>query len=459
VLRILQLYLVYIISTIVVMEQGHFESLYPDTARFDDIQKIAKFLNEGASCQLLSIPGAGRGTVLHLLANNRKVRMKHFGSMHGKMHFVHVNFSEIRKRPLSDVMKFLFLSLCDSLRARKLEEYKNVNSLFKESLKYKDELVLFQALKEAVDYLCLEKKLKMVFLFDRFEDYIPSVTSEFFGNLRTLRTRAKYQFSAVFSLSRPLEHILDPDLLADFYELVASHHVYLGIRDEVTTGFRISYIEKITGKKVPAPQMQEILTKTGGMGKLVKLSVEAVLSNQATKTKDLGTFLYSQKLIQSALVDICRSLNPSEQTVLIQKKFEDAESAEYLKCIGLLTGEKIQIPLFAQHIDTHRSQSASLKKIVYDENTKTIKKGDSILSDQLTASEYKLLLFLIQNTDRIVSRDEIIDIVWSTVKSTAGITDQAVDQLVFRLRRKIEEDPNTPAHLFTVKGRGFRFIP
>src|SRR5205807_10091569 len=94
----------------------------------------------------------------------------------------------------------------------------------------------------------------------------------------------------------------------------------------------------------------------------------------------------------------------------------------------------------------------------YDEHTNTIRKGEIILSDQLTASEFRLLRYLLQNPDRIVERDELINVVWENIKSTAGITDQAVDQLVFRVRRKIEEDPNNPLHLVTVKGRGFKFV-
>lgn len=441
------------------MEQVHFEALYPDNTRFKDIEKLAGFVENGKSCQLLSIPGAGRTMILNLLANNKKIRKKHF-KKYEQTHFVLVSFPEVRNKPLSDVTKFIFLSVCGSLRARRLDEYKKVNELFRQALILKDELVLFQALKEALEYLSLEKKLNIVFLFDRFEEYVPTVTDEFFGNLRALRARAKYQFSIIFSLNRPLEDMLEPSLLTDFYEFVAGNHVYLSLKDNATADFRLSYIEKLTGKKFPPSIIDGVMKETGGLGKLIKLSAEAILSRpSAVEVQDVGKFLFSQKTIQNALVDICRSLTPSEQRVLIQKDFTDKESVEYLECVGILADNKIQISLFEQHIRSHANQPSSLQKIVFDENTNTIKRGDVIISDQLTSSEFKLLIFLIQNADRIVDRDGIINVVWSDVKSTAGITDQAVDQLIFRLRRKIEEEPNKPAHLLTVKGRGFRFVP
>ncbi len=441
------------------MEQVQLESLYPDNAWFSEIEKLGSFIKDGTSCQLLSIPGAGRTTILRLLALNSKIRLKHFGKESISIHFVPVHFSEIKKRPLFDVIKFLFLSLTDSLRARKMKEYEKINALFKESLGFNDQLVLFQALKEAIDYLALERKLKIVFLFDRFEEYVPMLTGEFFTNLRTLRNRAKYQFSVVFSLNRPLEELLEQDQLFDFYEFIADHHVYTGLYDKVTTDFRVTYIEKITGKKISSKVLTGIIEETGGVGRLIKLSVESILSKDRKISEDLGQFLFSQKTIQSALMEICRSFLPSEQLALISNKFEDQAAKAYLETIGIIRKGKIQIPLFEKHIKSHVGKyKQDTKKIVYDENTNAIKMRDVVLSDQLTSSEFRLLKFLLQNADRIVGRDEIINIVWSSLKSTAGITDQAVDQLIFRVRRKIEDDPNKPIHLHTVKGRGFKFV-
>src|SRR5664279_5479227 len=280
------------------MEQEHFESLYPDTTYFSEIQKISGYIKEGKSCQLLGIPGVGRSTLLSLLENNKKIRVKHLGLDEEKIHFVVANFSEIRKRPLFDAMKFLFLSLAESLRERgMMEEYKAINDMFKESLGFSDELVLFQGLKQALDYLALERKLTTVFLFDRFEEYVPTLTSEFFTNLRTLRNRVKYQFLVVFSLYRPLESVLEPSLLADFYEFVAGNQVYVHLVDPVAIEFRTSSIEKITGKKLPKDHLKKIIELTGGHAKLTKLAVEVILANAGAE-KNLKEFLLAHKAIQ-----------------------------------------------------------------------------------------------------------------------------------------------------------------
>ncbi len=441
-------------------EQKHFEALYPDTAFSGEIEQILSFVKSGKSCQLLGLPGAGRSELLELLAYNRNVRNKHLGENSDLVHFVFVDFSEIQKRSLFDCFKFLFLNLADSLRSRGMgEEYQKVNDIFRESLSFGDELVLFQGLKQSVDYLALEKKLTLIFLFSRFEEYIPSVQGEFFRNLRVLRDRAKYRFSVVFSINRPIESLLDPMTFSEFYEYAGGNFVYIKFYDEAATQFLVSYLEKLTGKKLGKNAAGEILKITGGFAKLVRLAVEVSLAGEAEKTKVLGDYLPEQKTIKRALSDIWVSLTPAEQSDIEQGVFDDPSIDSYLADCGLVKDRKLQIPLFASYVHGEAvADKADNSMIVFDENTNSIYRGKTVLSDSLTSSEFRLLKYLLANQDKVVERDEIISIVWSGVKSTAGITDQAVDQLIFRLRRKIEEDPNNPHHLQTVKGRGFKFI-
>lgn len=437
------------------MEVEHFEALYPENSRFAEIKKILTFIKEGSSCQVVSVPGAGRSNLLGFLAYNRKLRIKHLGEDQSKFHFVYLNFSEIKKRPLIDASKFIFLGLTDSLRERKMEdEYQVVNQIFKESLELKDELVISQGLKKAVDFLALEKDLTIVFLFDRFEDYVPVVDSTFFANLRVLRNRAKYKFSVVFSLNRALEETLEATLMADFYEFVAGKIVYLSIYDKPGVDFRISYLEKITGKKIGEKILSEILELTGGHSNLMRLSAEAVLaSGQNFENKLLlRRFLLEQKPVRSALFAIWNCLTPSEQITLYQN---GAAKEDYLENVGLVKNGVLTISLLYDYLK-EKAALPSQKEFILNE-TGEITQGDIVLSDKLTLLEYKLLKFLLENKDKVVEKENIINAVWQEDKTTLGVTDQALDQLVFRLRKKIEENPNNPTHIQTVKGRGVKF--
>jgi DNA-binding response OmpR family regulator len=72
----------------------------------------------------------------------------------------------------------------------------------------------------------------------------------------------------------------------------------------------------------------------------------------------------------------------------------------------------------------------------------------------LTLMEMKLLRFLMDNRGRPVSRKEILEDVWGLQHDTDT---RAIDNFIVRLRRYLEEEPNNPQILLTVRGVGYRF--
>jgi DNA-binding response OmpR family regulator len=74
----------------------------------------------------------------------------------------------------------------------------------------------------------------------------------------------------------------------------------------------------------------------------------------------------------------------------------------------------------------------------------------------LTAKEFDLLAFLLRNADRVLSRQQLLDEVWDV--HYAG-TARTVDNFIAQLRSKIEDEPDEPKHILTVRGVGYRFSP
>ena len=75
---------------------------------------------------------------------------------------------------------------------------------------------------------------------------------------------------------------------------------------------------------------------------------------------------------------------------------------------------------------------------------------------ELSRKEFELLALLISRAGQVVTREACIDTLWwgQDLADT-----RTLDTHVKRIRRKIERDPSTPAHLVTVRGIGFRFDP
>jgi two-component system phosphate regulon response regulator PhoB len=71
-----------------------------------------------------------------------------------------------------------------------------------------------------------------------------------------------------------------------------------------------------------------------------------------------------------------------------------------------------------------------------------------------TATEFRLLEYLARHPGRVFTRDQLLDAVW---RDTAFVTPRSVDVYVRRIREKIEEDPEDPRYLRTLRGAGYRF--
>jgi DNA-binding response OmpR family regulator len=75
-------------------------------------------------------------------------------------------------------------------------------------------------------------------------------------------------------------------------------------------------------------------------------------------------------------------------------------------------------------------------------------------AQELTTAEFNLLAIFVKRPHRVLSRDDIMDLLkgheWSPL-------DRSIDALVGRLRRKIERDPDHPRLIKTVRGVGYTF--
>jgi len=72
----------------------------------------------------------------------------------------------------------------------------------------------------------------------------------------------------------------------------------------------------------------------------------------------------------------------------------------------------------------------------------------------LSAGEFNLLVAFAERPNRILSRDQLLDIVYNR---EANLFDRSIDVQIGRLRRKIEVDPKRPALIKTVRGAGYMF--
>lgn len=91
--------------------------------------------------------------------------------------------------------------------------------------------------------------------------------------------------------------------------------------------------------------------------------------------------------------------------------------------------------------------------IEVDFSRERVRKGQSPIP--LSSLEFEVLRFFIARRGQIIQRENLLNQVWGY---QAFRTTRAVDNLIGRLRQKLEDRPHEPRHILTVYGAGYKFV-
>jgi len=85
------------------------------------------------------------------------------------------------------------------------------------------------------------------------------------------------------------------------------------------------------------------------------------------------------------------------------------------------------------------------------ERAEAFKRGQPV---SMAAKELQLLRYLVDHRERVVPRDEILQRVW---EYSSEVNSRTIDVHVAWLRQKLEDNPQNPKHIRTIRGKGYRF--
>ena len=74
----------------------------------------------------------------------------------------------------------------------------------------------------------------------------------------------------------------------------------------------------------------------------------------------------------------------------------------------------------------------------------------------LAGKELQLLRYLVDHRGKVVPREELLQQVW---EYSSDVSSRTLDVHVAWLRQKLEDNPQNPVHIQTIRGKGYRFTP
>lgn len=163
--------------------------------------------------------------------------------------------------------------------------------------------------------------------------------------------------------------------------------------------------------------------------------------------------------------DLCRMIRQTSQVPLI---FLTAADEETEVIMGLDLGgddyitKPFKLAVFFSRVNALLRRSAQFPQtdrqlvssgITVDLLQQTVTRNGSPVD--LTATEYKLLCFLMENPGQVLSADQILGRLWDCEERY--IDSSTLTVYIRRLRTKIEEDPAHPQKILTVRGMGYKW--
>ncbi len=165
-------------------------------------------------------------------------------------------------------------------------------------------------------------------------------------------------------------------------------------------------------------------------------------------------------------LDICKGIRKDPDLAGIPVIFLTARASETDRIVGLELGANDYVvkPFFVRELIARiklqfRNQATPTRileaeGVELDRTSCQVRLNGTPLA--LTATEFRLLEFMMNRPGVVFSREQLLNAVWGQDRA---ITDRAVDVYVLRLRQKVEKDPAAPILIHSVRGFGYTFEP
>ena len=163
-------------------------------------------------------------------------------------------------------------------------------------------------------------------------------------------------------------------------------------------------------------------------------------------------------------LEICKAIRQTPELAHVPVIFLTARASETDRIVGLELGANDYIvkPFFVRELiarikiqfrgQTNVSRVLKVRGLELDRTSCEARLDGAPLT--LTATEFRLLEFLMSRPGVVFSREQLLDAVWGRDRA---VTDRTVDVYILRLRQKIEADPTNPLYIRSVRGFGYSF--
>lgn len=398
------------------------------------------------------VEGGGRRTLINYFLQDKKFIKKIFGSVYNKILFIYVNPDEIVETTSNNYLSVLLNNITNKIKQLKITPDSSPASS------------VFTTIKKNLELL-ISKNYYIVFLLNDFE-FLLNFPETLFRNLESILSVNKNQINFVFFST---VNLLDENILRKFHNFkyaITQRYYYHPLLSKEESDYILNAFEKKLSININLKIKNLLINLCGGHPQLLKYSFyllkenSKILLENETKIKD---FIINNYQLKNVCFDIWQKLNNLEKEILISVSMRGVipnkliAKSHFLIETGIIqptTRNKYKV--FGQFFNLCIQQQIPKEKLIYDKETDQIFFGGRTYGHKFTKQEYKLLIFFLSHENRVISRDEIGQILWGK-NYLEQYSDWSIDKIISVLRKKLSEIGFSPQNLTTLKRRGFSF--
>jgi hypothetical protein len=196
----------------------------PLSFRSQETNKIFAYLRAGDTCQIIGIGSVGKSNLLRFL-QQEDVRHKKLGKDWDQYLFVYVDANKFLEGSEWGLWELMLHQILVELSNKGIEPtiIKEIDTLHQHATAPATRHIALRYLDRAVSIICKNLGLKLVFLFDEFDDLYRTLPSQVFDALRALRDDHKYLLMYVVATRRELGRLQSEGEHREAFEECALH--------------------------------------------------------------------------------------------------------------------------------------------------------------------------------------------------------------------------------------------
>lgn len=134
------------------------------------------------------------------------------------------------------------------------------------------------------------------------------------------------------------------------------------------------------------------------------------------------------------------------------RQLHEGDEIQIALCVRIqFVGNEATVPIDAEKMATAQ------KSLTLESRTRQVEINDEMVDPPLSLYQYRLLELLYEKRGGICTREEVVKAVWPD-DFEAGVSEQAIDALVRRLRDRLADLEPDHQYIMTVRGHGFRLV-